>query len=114
MPRALAPCSSQGQAVSGPSVKRWKAHRNPAGTMLGFFSVELSSGLIVNGFRLMIGPKGKRWIAPPSVRRAELVDGKAVWDDTVEYRTAGIRDKFNRLVIDLLRRQLPECFAGEP
>src|SRR5262249_34065685 len=41
-----------------------------AGTMLGYLDVELPSGLIINGCKLMIGPAGKFWISPPAIQLA--------------------------------------------
>jgi len=65
-------------------VRKFRPFTNPAGTMAGFLSVELPSGLILNDCKLMIGAAGKRWIGLPAVKRPDAedqpqldVDGKA-------------------------------------
>lgn len=40
-------------------IRKFTAYRNPAGTLLGFLSIELPSGLIINDAKLMIGQAGK-------------------------------------------------------
>jgi len=42
--------------------------------MLAFVSAEAPSGIIYNGVRLMVGPRGKRWIAMPDVKRRDEND----------------------------------------
>jgi hypothetical protein len=48
----------------GVKIRRFTPYRNAAGTLLGFLSIEMPSGLILNDAKLMIGPAGKRWVAP--------------------------------------------------
>jgi len=48
-----------------PRLRRFKPFRNSAGTVLGFASIELASGLIINDVKLMVGPQGRRWIGVP-------------------------------------------------
>src|SRR5580704_16867458 len=71
----------------------WKAHRNQAGTMLGFLSAQLPSGIIINDMRLMLGPNGRHWIAMPSIKQLDQTgaprldsNGKAIWSDHVEFK----------------------------
>src|SRR5262245_3947920 len=54
-----------------PKILKWIEHRNAAGTVLGYLSVELPSGLIINDLKLMVGPKGKRWVSMPSVMQTD-------------------------------------------
>ena len=51
-----------------PKLKKWVPHRS--GPMLGFVDVQLASGLIVNGLRLMTGKNGL-WIALPATKRVD-------------------------------------------
>jgi len=52
-------------------IRSWRPYRNPAGTMLGFVSAQLPWGMIINDMKLMIGPKGRRWLAMPSQKQLD-------------------------------------------
>jgi hypothetical protein len=105
-----------------PSVKilRWFPFKNPAGTMFGFISIELPSGLIINDCKLMVGQKGHRWIASPGQRQIDRegkpkrdANGKELWIHYVDFRGSDIRKKFETQVLETLRREHPEAFIGE-
>jgi hypothetical protein len=90
-------------------IRRWNPHRNPAGSLLGFLSVELPSGLIINDLKLMIGPAGTPWIALPAIKRPQLDEnGKQIWSPIVEIPDRGRRARFNELVLDAMRQQHPD------
>jgi DNA-binding cell septation regulator SpoVG len=100
-------------------IRRWYAHPNSAGTLLGYVSAELPSGLIINDLKLMVGPKGQPWIAMPSQRQLDREgnprsgpNGKQLWSQTIEFTTRAAADRFRDLVLDALRRQHPEAFDG--
>lgn len=59
-------------------LKRWVPHHSRS--MLGFFSVQLASGLILNDCRLMRGGEAGFWIAMPS-RQLFDPDGNPRFDD---------------------------------
>jgi hypothetical protein len=92
----------------------WRPYRNPAGTIRGYIDVQLLSGLIINGCKLMLGPNGKRWLAMPS-EKATNKDGppklnsagKQVWARPVEFVDKATGDKFRDQVIEALRREHP-------
>jgi DNA-binding cell septation regulator SpoVG len=90
-----------------------RIRRNPAGTMLGFASAQLSSGMIINDLKIMRGPKSALWAAMPSVKQLDrdgkpvLVNGKPTWRDFIEFRDKATRDRFSTLVIDLVRDAHP-------
>jgi DNA-binding cell septation regulator SpoVG len=95
-------------------------YRNAAGTMAGFLSVGLPSGLVVHGLKLMVGPRGVRWIAPPDIKRRDQDDrlvlgegGKPVYDPVIEFRDRNSRDRFNEIVIEALGQAHPKAFDGE-
>jgi hypothetical protein len=99
-------------------IRRWQPHRNPAGTVLGYLDVQLPSGMIVNGCKLMVGPAGKHWIAPPSQQQTNKdgspkldPNGKPIWSQTVEFVDRAASDRFRDLVLDALRRDYPEAAA---
>jgi DNA-binding cell septation regulator SpoVG len=84
---------------------KWQAYRNPAGTMLGFLDVELSSSLVVKNLRLVCGPKGRRFIAMPALKQTD-----GTWSDILDFRDRGTRDRFASPILELLRRLHPEQF----
>jgi hypothetical protein len=100
-------------------IRRWQPFRNPAGTMLGYLSAELPSGMIVNDCRLMIGPSGKPWIAIPSAKQVNKdgstrldARGRQTYSQIVEFRSRALADRFSDLVLEALRRQHPEALDG--
>jgi hypothetical protein len=93
---------------------------NQARTVLAFLDVETPSGMVIHGLKLMVGPKGSRWLATPANRRLGpdgqplLNDhGKPVYDPVVEFRDSAARERFRDLVLEALKREHPELFEGE-
>lgn len=91
---------------------KWAPYVNSAKTMLGFLAVELPSGMILRDLRLMVGPKGARFLAMPSVKSER--NGQPSWSDIVDFRDRATRDRFQDPILGLLRREHPEAFKGEP
>ena len=91
---------------------KWAPHVNDARTMRGFLSVQLPSGLIVRDLRLMVGPKGARFLAMPAVKIER--NGQPSWADILDFADRQTRDRFQQPILDLLRLQHPEAFEGEP
>jgi DNA-binding cell septation regulator SpoVG len=84
--------------------------------MLGFLSIELPSGLIINDAKLMVGPNGRLWIALPSERQVDGdgnrrldANGKQIWSPVVDFRDRAARDRFQDQVLAALRRQHPDA-----
>jgi hypothetical protein len=110
-----------GMASSGRAkILRVVPFRNPVGTMLARFSVETPSGVIYNRLRLMIGPRGKRWLGLPDEKRRGQDDqvvlnevGKAIYNRIIEFRDRATRDRFQAMFLEALRETNPELFAGE-
>jgi hypothetical protein len=99
-------------------IRRWNPHRNPAGTMLGFITVELPSGMIINNCKLMVGPAGKHWIGLPTVKQIDKdgtpkldEKGKPQWSPIVEIPDRHTRERFTALILDALRRQHPDALG---
>jgi hypothetical protein len=72
--------------------------------------------MIVNGCKLMVGPAGKHWIAPPSQQQTNKdgspkldPNGKPVWSQTIEFVDRAAGDRFRDLVLDALRRDYPQA-----
>jgi hypothetical protein len=105
-------------AASTIKIRRWAPRRNQAGTMLGYIDIELASGLIINGEKLMVGPNGKHWIAPPAERAVDKAGnpikdakGKQLWNAFVDFRDKVTRDRFTDQVLAALRQAHPEAFG---
>ena len=100
-------------------ITRWRPFHNEAGAVLGYLDVELPSGMIVKGCKLMVGPLGKHWIATPAEQQLDkkgnprlAARGKTIWQPIVEFSTREDRTRFGELVLAALRRQHPEALAG--
>jgi hypothetical protein len=98
-------------------IKRFTSYKNVAGTVLGYIDVQLPSGMIVNGCKLMVGPAGKHWIAPPSQQQTNKdgspkldPNGKPIWKEIVEFADKAARDRFGATVLDALRADHPDVF----
>ena len=97
-------------------IRRWQPFRNPAGTVLGFLSIELPSGLVIHDAKLMVGQAGKHWIALPANKQIDKdgnprldADGKQLWSPIVEFANRDARDRFHELILAALRRQHPSA-----
>jgi hypothetical protein len=98
-----------------PRLKDYAPHR--AGAMLAFLSVELASGIIINGLRLMVGTSGP-WVAMPSQKQFDRdgnprldANGKPQFNQIIEFRDRATADRFNAMVIDLVRAKYPEALG---
>jgi hypothetical protein len=108
-------------AAATAKIRRWRAHPNASGTLLGYLDVETPSGMVIHDCRLMRGPADKYWIAMPATRQTDRdgqprldATGKQLWLPVVEFRDRTTADRFRDLVLDALRRQHPEAFDGGP
>lgn len=116
-PRRGAAMAFGGKPSLAAKIRKWTPYRNPAGTMAAFLTVEMPSGMGINDLKLMIGPKDKRWIAPPSVKQVDKdgkprldVSGKAIWGRVVEFANRATYDRFQAIVLEAVRRDHPEAF----
>ena len=99
-------------------ILRFTPHQT--GSLRGFLSVEMPSGLIINDLKLMLGPTGKPWLAMPSQKRVDRdgnpvvgPNGKQTYTQTVEFASRSAADRFRHLVLDALRQKHPEALLGE-
>src|ERR1700761_8905695 len=97
------------------TILAWRPQRNAAGTMLGFVDIELMSGMQLYGCKVMVGPNGRKWVAPPATIRRDDVgnpilsdDGKPTWDQHVRFRDRDIRKRFEGQILAALRVTHPE------
>jgi hypothetical protein len=72
---------------------------------------------VINDVKLMVGPKGSRWLAMPSVKQLDRdgnprldANGKALWSPIIEFADRATQDRFRDMVLDLLRASHPELF----
>jgi DNA-binding cell septation regulator SpoVG len=102
----------------GIRIRKFTPFTNAAGTVAGFLSIQLASGLILNDCKLMVGPKGRRWIGMPAVKQTDrdgnpvLVNGKPAWNPILEFRDRATRDRFEEQVLAALRQAHPDVFEG--
>ena len=94
-------------------IRKWAPYRS--GAALGFIDVELPSGMILIGLRLMSGNAGP-WVALPAQKQLDRdgnprrdVNGKPVFNQIVEFRNRATADKFTAEVITALRCEHPEA-----
>jgi DNA-binding cell septation regulator SpoVG len=98
-----------------PKLRNWIPHRS--GTLLGFCSVELASGLVINNILIMSGRNGA-WCAMPAQNR---VDGdrqpkldatkKPIYSRIVEFVDRAATDRFNAVVLELVHEAHPGDLA---
>jgi hypothetical protein len=112
--------SSRAGQLARPAIRvRFRPFKNAAGRMLGWLRLELPSGLVIDGAKLMVGPQGRRWLALPAVPQVHadgsprLVDGKKAWRPIVEFQSRVVREKFETQVLGALRASHPTLFNGE-
>jgi DNA-binding cell septation regulator SpoVG len=105
------PAARQGKIL------RSTSFRNPAGTMLGFISAELPSGMIIHSMKLMVAPRGRRWIAMPAEKRVDSdgkpvigPDGKPLYHQLIEFRDKATSKWFRDQILELLRSAHPDAF----
>jgi hypothetical protein len=96
-------------------LRKWTPGRYPAGTMLGFLSVELSSGLIIKDLRLIVGPNAGVWITMPARQQLDRdgrpgrsANGKPIWSDFIEFQDKATRDRLEDQFLELTRTEHPE------
>jgi hypothetical protein len=101
-------------------IRKFTPWTNQARTVLGFLSIELPSGMILNDCKVMVGPNGTRWIALPAVKQTDAqgnprtdANGRPVWNHYVEFRDRATRERFQAPVIEVLRQTHPQLFDGE-
>lgn len=105
-----------------PSIIKFVPWRNAAGTVRGFVSVQLASGLIIHDLKLMVSNRGQHWIGFPAQKQLRdgnpVLDpnGKPIWSPLVEIPDKATRDRFTAMVLDLLRISHAAAFdnGGEP
>jgi DNA-binding cell septation regulator SpoVG len=107
-------------AVPAVKIRRFAPFRNQAGTVRGYIDIELPSGLIINGMKLMIGSKGGYWLAMPAEKALDksgnaILDakGKQVWNNHNDFRDQSTRERFRDQVLAALRHAHPDaCDRG--
>jgi hypothetical protein len=111
--------------VAGPTdnplavmVSGWRSHSS--GTLVGFFSASLPSGLVLHELMLHYRD-GSWWISFPS-KPVLGPDGGALRDERgkvryskplIEFSSRQAKDRFTEQVLTALRQTHPEIFAAE-
>lgn len=81
------------------TISNWKPN---AGTVQGFFDLELPSGLLIIGMKLISGKNGLFCAFP---QRPYQSNGETKYADIVKIQDRATSDKFNSLVIEALKSQ---------
>jgi hypothetical protein len=96
-----------------PKLRKWTPHRS--GSLLGFVTVELASGIVLGDLRIMTGKSGL-WIAMPAIKQIDRngnprldASGRSLFNQIIEFRDRKTSDRFNRTVLDLMRAAHPEA-----
>ena len=74
------------------------------GTLLGFFDLEMPSGLIVRG-AMLFEKNGKRWVGFPSKEWTKQ-DGTKGYSPLLEFADRSIADKFQAQVLPVAEKVL--------
>jgi hypothetical protein len=74
------------------------------GTLLGFFDLEMPSGLIVRG-AMLFEKNGKRWVGFPSKEWVKA-DGTKGYMPLLEFADRSIADKFQAQVLPVAEKAL--------
>jgi DNA-binding cell septation regulator SpoVG len=106
------------EADREPRLKKWVSHRS--GARLGFCSVQLASGMLIHDIRIMTGKNGL-WCAMPAQRQLD-VDGrprldannKPMFNQIIEFKDRQTADRFNAMVIALVRAEHAEDLEDTP
>jgi SpoVG len=76
-------------------LRKWTARHS--GALLGFCSVELASGMVINDLKVLTGKNGP-WVAMPSQKQLDRggnprldADGKPVFNQVIEFRSRQIQ-----------------------
>jgi SpoVG len=103
--------ASPSPPAAQPRLRKWVPHRS--GKLRGFCCVELASGLVLNGLRVMAGKSGLL-VAMPAQKQLDAegrrrldASGKPLFDQIVEFRDRRTSDRFGAMVIDLVRAAHP-------
>jgi hypothetical protein len=108
----------EAHVVSTPSivVNLWRPVR--AGSLFGFATVTLSSGLVVHDVAVYVS-NGKRWAAPPAKprlardKRQVTLDGKLQWDAVISFSSKGVRDSWSRQIVEAVLRAYPNALNDD-
>jgi DNA-binding cell septation regulator SpoVG len=77
-------------------ITNWKAYAK--GTMRGFCSLELDSGMVLHSCSLHEKEGGQRWVNLPQ-ERVKQADGTSNYRRLVEFKSRQLSDKFNQQVL---------------
>jgi len=73
------------------------------GALLGFFDVEMPSGMIIRG-TMLFEKEGRRWVGLPSKEYTK--DGVKAYSPIIEFGSKDRAEKFQQLVLPLAEKAL--------
>jgi DNA-binding cell septation regulator SpoVG len=77
----------------------WKSYTK--GTLRGFFTLELSSGLVIHNLSLHV-KADSRWVGMPATKYTKD-DGTVSYTPILEFTSRGAADRFRDLAIEALK-----------
>jgi len=81
------------------AVSNWKPYLK--NTLQAFFTLQLPSGVLLNGVSFHIHENGSRWVSLPA-KEYKKSDGTQSWLPIVEIPDKTVRDAFQRNAIDAI------------
>jgi DNA-binding cell septation regulator SpoVG len=74
-------------------------------TLCGFATIELPSGLVINGISLH-EKNGSRWVSMPA--REYIKDSERTWSPVIEFTDRDVRESFQALALEAIDQYLRE------
>jgi DNA-binding cell septation regulator SpoVG len=93
-------------------IRDWRPY--VSGGLHGYVRVELDSGLVIPGIKVMAGSRGPFVLLPeqPVLKDGKLkrdINNRVVYAATVQWRDRATADKFSAAVIELLLQRYPNA-----
>ena len=85
------------------------------GSLRGFATLTLGSGLIVYDVAIHVSPTGTPWASPPAKpqldqdRRQVTLDGRLQWEAVIGFRDRAVRARWSREIIEALLGAYPDA-----
>lgn len=91
---------------AGFTIRNWRPYSGDSRTLLGFFSLVLESGMVLNDCRLQKSKEGQPFIGLP--QRQYEDNGETKYARNIDFVDRETNDRFQKLALDAFRRAHPE------
>lgn len=89
------------------SIRHWRPFNGESRTLIGFFSIVLESGMVINDCRMQRSNDGQIFIGLPQ-RQYQDDEGATKYARHIEFVDRETNDRFQAKVLDAFRREHPE------